>query len=240
MSAHFGSSNPSTRPTGETDRHRSLKALTTLWARANGLACVAKEVSFPHNRFRVDVAAYRPNFKVPSKVRLGDDLGITAVFECKQARSDLLKDSKNKEQVLARLQELNERKAKLEALLKMHYPNLAKGEALFPEFDCYDFNSAGHQSHARVLKKIQEAQSAAAYKTKFDRLLRYRLAHLHYLVTEKGIIKPHEVPLGWGLLVREEDGLRLVQAPALQQTSAPTQIIFLQRVAAAASRSMES
>jgi hypothetical protein len=198
---------------------------------------VAKEVSFPHNRFRVDVAAFRPHHKVPSKIQLEGELGVTAVFECKQSRSDLIKDSQDQAKAMARLKTLVQRKAKLESLLKIHCPHLARGEFLFPEFDNYDFESLEHESHNRVIRQIRETQSAISYKTKFDRMFRYKLAHLHYLVLEKDIIKAHEVPLGWGLLVRkDEDSLELVEAPARQRISTSMQIFFLQRIAAAGSR----
>ena len=222
---------------GESERHRSLKVLAGQWARKNGFGVVAQEVSFPHGRFRVDVAAYRPLFKVPSKVRFDGDIGITAVFECKQSRSDLIKDSRNQEKTLARLKVLVQRKTQLEALLKMHCPHLARGESLFPEFDSYDFDSLEHRSHSRVIREIRQVQAAACYKTKFDRLLRYKISHLHYLVLERGIIKPHEVPAGWGLLVRQEDGLALVEAPARQVISPAMQLCFLQRMAVSGNRS---
>lgn len=224
-------------PKGETERHKGLKDLAVRWAKQNGLKLVAKEVSFPHNRFRVDVAAFRPHHKIPSKIQLTGDLGITAVFECKQSRSDLIKDSKNQEKALARLKALVQRKAKLESLLKIHCPHLARGEFLFPEFDNYAFESLEHETHRRVMRQIRETQSALSYKTKFDRMFRYKLANLHYLVLEQGIIKAHEVPLGWGLLIRRnEDSLELVEAPALQAISIPMQVFFLQRMAAAGSR----
>jgi hypothetical protein len=103
----------------------------------------------------------------------------------------------------------------------------------------YNWDSLGHKSHAFVLRKIREAQSALSFKTKFYKMLSYKLAHLHYLVMEPGIIKPHEAPVGWGLLVREgQNSLRLVAAPAHQAISPGMQLLFLQRIAATASRGL--
>jgi len=222
----------------ETERHRHLKRLAGQWARKNGLRVVAPEVSFPHIRFRVDVAAFKPLYKVPSKIQLNGEIGLTAVFECKQSRSDVLKDSQDEAKVSARLKSLMGRKAKLEALLRMHCPHLARGESLFPEFDSYDFTSLEHASHSRVLRQLEETQNAAAFKTKFSRLVRYQLSHLHYLVVESGIIKRHEVPLGWGLLERkEDDSLELLEPPSRQNTAPEMQLLFLQRLAASGNRS---
>jgi hypothetical protein len=58
---------PIAKRTGETARHLGLKALAVQWAVAQGLTIVAPEVSFPHRRFRVDVAACSPARKVPSR-----------------------------------------------------------------------------------------------------------------------------------------------------------------------------
>ena len=69
-------------------------------------------------------------------------------------------------------------------------------------------------------------------KTKFDRLLSYGLANLHYLVVEERIVDPHEVPAGWGLLVRSGDGLHLATKPVWQNIGVEHQLVFLQRIAA--------
>ncbi|HSI84832.1 MAG: hypothetical protein ACAI35_20450 [Candidatus Methylacidiphilales bacterium] len=233
---------------GETEKHRQLKVLAARWAREAGYNIMAPEVSFPYGGFRADMAAYRPHFSVPAHLRSrnfgspGDtpqDMGLTAIFECKQSRSDLMKDSHDRAKVQERLKTLVDRKTRLEELLKMHCPHLAQGESLFPEYDSYNWSSLGHKSHAFVLRKIREAQSALSFKTKFFKMFSYKLAHLHYLVMEPGIIKPHEAPVGWGLLVREgENTLRLEAAPARQEISPGMQLLFLQRIASTAGRGL--
>ncbi|PTY05309.1 hypothetical protein DB346_01705 [Verrucomicrobia bacterium LW23] len=241
---------------GETAAHRSLKTLAAHWARDNGLTIAAAEVSFPYARFRADLAAYRPYYKVPMHLRGGvpaliapdDDaspgIGLTAVFECKQARSDLLKDAHDHTRTADRLKTLVERKSRLEALLKVHCPHLAHGDSLFPEYDSYHLEVLEHKTYAMLLRKIRETQSALSFKTKFSKMMSYRLAHMHYLVMEPGIIKPHETPLGWGLLVREPrqqppgDTLRLVAPPARQTVSVGMQLLFLQCIATAAGRGL--
>jgi len=88
---------PAVRRTGETARHLSLKALAAAWAAKEGMPLVAPEVSFPHRRFKVDVAACAPSRKVPSRQpvsHISSLLRAAAIFECKQARSDLIRDNK--------------------------------------------------------------------------------------------------------------------------------------------------
>jgi len=120
---------------GETANHASLKSLAMAWARVQGMAIIAPEVSFPHRKFRVDLAACCPSRKAPSrnpKTSITSVLKVAAVFECKQARSDLIRDSKRRELIATRLKALEERKNPMEALLNLHLPHLANGESLFP------------------------------------------------------------------------------------------------------------
>lgn len=63
-------------------------------------------------------------------------------------------------------------------------------------------------------------------------------ADLCYLVVEDGILEAHEVPLGWGLLVRCSDALMLEKRPSWQDVAEPTRLALLQRVAMAATRKM--
>eukprot|EP01035_Chromulina_nebulosa_P050017 gene50017-67932_t len=114
---------------GETERHRRLKALALAWAREQGFAIAAGEVRVPRSGYRADVAAC-----------LRGAGRRTAVFECKQARADLLKDAHGEAAVRARLGELMERRKSLEEMLAVHRPDLRRGEALWPEFDAWDFS----------------------------------------------------------------------------------------------------
>jgi hypothetical protein len=101
------------------------------------------EVRMPHSGFRADVAAYRPESrKLPLTVEgkgrerlvLQPVIGTTAIFECKQARSDFLKDSHSAAITIEKLKLLDARRKTLERLLGVHQPSLRKGESLFAEY----------------------------------------------------------------------------------------------------------
>jgi hypothetical protein len=227
------------RSTGETERHVGLKALAQAWARKEGFTLAAREVSFPHRRFRVDVAACCPERNVPSRKRitsLETVLKAAAVFECKQARSDLIRDNKLRAETALRLKTLESRRMRLESLLQLHLPHLAKSESLFPEFDCYRLGEHRHAGYQRLIRHIAAAKRALLTGTKFDRLLTYKLANLHYLVAEDGLLEAHEVPAGWGLLIRINDRLELMRKPTWQPIGIEDQLVFLQRIAALGSR----
>ena len=123
-----------------------------------------------------------------------------AVFECKQSRSDLLRDLGQRTGLLQRLEDLQHRKTVLERLLQVHYPTLRRTDALFPDWDYYDFSLLGHQGYRQTIRKIELIQRHLRSRTKFDTLSRYKLANLHYVVACSGIVRPIEVPIGWGLL----------------------------------------
>ncbi len=111
---------PGPRRTGETPRHLGLKALAAQWALGQGLSFVAPEVSFPHRRFRVDLAACAPTRKAPSRKpvpHLSSVLKAAVVFECKQVRGDLIRDNKRRALLSERLKTLEARRQRLEALL---------------------------------------------------------------------------------------------------------------------------
>jgi len=46
---------------GETEAHMRLKRLAFVWAQRQGYSACAMEVALPRCRYRVDVAAYRPD-----------------------------------------------------------------------------------------------------------------------------------------------------------------------------------
>jgi hypothetical protein len=226
---------PVRKRSGETPRHLGLKALAAEWAAGQGLLFVAPEVSFPHRRFRVDVAACAPTRKVPSRKsvsHLSSVLKAAVVFECKQVRGDLIRDNKRRTLLSERLKTLEARRHRLETLLHVHLPHLANGEALFPEFDSYRLREHSHAGYQKLLREIRVAKRGVLDGTKFDRLLSYRVANLHYLVTEEKLIETHEVPTGWGLLLRRGDHLELLVEPLWQTIGVEEQVVFLQRMTA--------
>lgn len=188
----------------ETLIHARLKRLALLWAQAQGYSACALEVSLPHCRYRADVAAYRPK---PSGV------GLTAIFECKQALPDLRRDNCCSVAVRARLETVYRRRQILERNLRVHYPNLRIADSLFPEFDSYDFTAIEHHGYARVLRELSALQNCLFDCTKFEKLLRYRCANLFFLVLPNELFEEIEIPVGWGALVESNGAISLARKP---------------------------
>lgn len=211
----------------ETEHHFRLKRLALAWAQANGFAICGVEVRVPKSGYRADVAAC-------ARGRLGP----TAVFECKQARADLLKDAHAESATRTRLAELASRRQTLEAMFAVHRPDLRRGEALWPEYDAWDFSSLEHRAYRAVLAELETVQRRVMRGTKFSKMFRYRCADFLYLVVEDHIFAEAEIPAGWGLLVRAGEELELRRAPVDLDAVATQRSALLEAIALAATRAV--
>ena len=172
------------------------------------------------------------------RVMVCHTLGSTAVFECKQARSDFLKDSRSTRETQSELKDLHDRRVELERTLRVHYPTLRAGDSLFQDYQSHDFGELPHENYQKVLARITLLQKRLFSQTKFDTLVRYRCGNLFYVVAEDGIFQPHEIPLHWGLLVRRADRLELREKPVWQDLEDHERLALLHKIAAHGTRSL--
>jgi hypothetical protein len=212
---------------GESTAHVQLKRLALAWAQANGLPLCATEVRVPKSGFRADVAA---SSRGPAPK--------TAIFECKQARSDLLKDAHAEAATRELLTTLTERRRTMESLFQTHRPDLRRCEALWPEYDTWDFGQLEHSGYQRLLVELDRVQRRVVRGTKFSKLFRYRAADFLYLVVEDGIFAEAEVPAGWGLLCRRGDELELRRRPADLSASDLQRSSLVEQIALAGTRAV--
>ncbi len=224
-------------PGRETPQHLSLKRLSLIWAQQKGFRIAAVEVSVPSlGRVRLDAAAYRQEFKgVKNKT---PRLGATIIFECKQSRADFLRDARHADQLSAQLQKLHERRLLYEESMRVHFPSLRNGEALFPEFDGYRFEAAGYEPYDKLLAEIRTLSRQLHRQTKFAKLMRWKAANLHYVVAEPSIAKLHELPAGWGLLIRGETGLDVAVEAVWQEATEQSRWNLLLRIAMTGTRAV--
>lgn len=214
---------------GESAAHKGLKRAALIWAQLQGYSVCGYEVKVPKSNYRADVAAYRPGG--------GDgEIGVTAIFECKQSRPDYLSDARPVVETLARLEECRTRMVELERLLGVHHPNLRRGETLFPEFDSHEFGDLQHEGYQKLLKEMSVLESRLYGKTKFDKMVRWRCAIVLYAVVGPGVMEEHEVPGSWGLLLAAdpldlEGPLELVRQPKLLEVTDAQRLGVLERLA---------
>ena len=210
----------------ESAAHRELKRLALEWAMAHRLMLAATEVRLPRSTYRADVAA-----ATPRSLSAG---AFTAIFECKASRADFRRDSARETGAAVAITRLQERLAALRALIAGHRPDLRRGEELFSEFDSIDLRGLRHETQDRLEAELHAAQSRLAGGTKFARLGRWRAASLLYVVAETGLFHSHELPDGWGLLVRNGPNLELAVKPCLRDTTVMERVALVERIAAVA------
>ncbi len=216
-----------TKGKAETAAHRELKRLAFLWAQAQGYCAGALEVSLPQSRYRADVAAYRP----------GPSLA-TAIFECKQARSDLRRDNCCTPETRERLDTVQRRRHVLEKHLRIHYPTLRMADSLFPEFDSHNFAAIKHRNYSRVLRELNALHNRLFACAKFETLIRYGCANVFFLVLPNDLYRESDIPIGWGALLERNGGLFLQRKPVWHETSPERSLQFLQRIARAGTRAL--
>ncbi|MDG2031912.1 MAG: hypothetical protein P8J45_12980 [Phycisphaerales bacterium] len=211
----------------ETIQHLELKRLAVEWLRRLGCSAVATEVRCPISRWRVDVAGWfdgvdsaadrrrqgrlaeaSPLFS-SHDVERGADRARTIIIECKQARSDFLRDDADRDELLRARTHLESRRSEIEEQrVKPREPHLRRGgTALFPEMETWDFAASRIDSYRRVLRELRQIDKRLHGETKFGLLPQYHLADHLYLFTPSGLIRKPELPRGWGLL--EASGMRL-------------------------------
>ena len=212
---------------GETEAHARLKRLALLWAQKQGYSACAMEVTLPRCRYRADVAAYRPNQK---------QSGATAIFECKQALVDLRRDNSCTSTMMRRLEKVHQRREVLERNLRVHYPALRIPDSLFTEFGSHNFEAIEHRGYKQVVRQTRALQTRLFDCTKFETLIRYRCANLFFLVLPSELFRESEIPIGWGTLIQSGSVLELARKPVWHETSAKSELRFLERVAASGTR----
>jgi hypothetical protein len=218
------------RGRGETAAHARLKRLALLWAQAQGYSACAIEVTLPPamaGRYRADIAAYRPG---------RNQIGSTAIFECKQALVDLRRNNGSTVVTRERLQRVYRRRGVLETNLRVHYPSLRIADSLFAEFDSHDFAAIKHCGYTRVLRELTALQKRLFDCTKFEKLVGYGCANLFYLVLPEELFRESEIPVSWGALVESNGALALMRRPVWHEAKPENRLRLLQQIAAAGTR----
>jgi hypothetical protein len=202
----------------ETPAHHRLKQLAVAFLREHGCHAVAGEVRCPIWRYRVDVAGYidtvgdtpagRNSITEVSAMSSGSARRRwrceprTVLIECKQSRADFLKDQRDTDKLLQQRRELDRfRQAVEENRIKTQEPHLRRaGSSLFPELEDWDFASSRLPAYRNLIKRLRRLDKMLHGETKFCMIARYSLADRLYIAAPEGLIRPRELPPGWGLL----------------------------------------
>ena len=180
------------RASVETLDHRALKSIAVGWLFSQRCRAVAMEVTGNIPRWRFDAAGWR-------HTRLESE---SIVIECKQSRADFLRDDAAVDELVAERDRLRDRRTRIEETrVKVDEPHLGRTQqGLFEDRTAWDFSQSKLADYRRVLVGLKRIDRSLHGETKFCLAVRYRLADLCYLLCPSGMIRPREVPEGWGLL----------------------------------------
>ncbi len=200
----------------ETRAHNQLKNLSVAFLRHFGCHALSVEVRCPISKFRADVAGYMD--RPPPLDGCGNSTPLsnkakpdprTVLIECKQVRSDFLRDGRETAKLLQRREQLTRIRRSIEELrIKSFEPHLQQtGTALFSEFEEWDFSKSKLASYKSVCAGLQRIDEQLHGQTKFCIIAQYHLADYLYIAAPQRMIRQRELPPGWGLLECPEQWL---------------------------------
>jgi hypothetical protein len=209
----------------ESRTHATLKRLALGWLLERGCRIAAMEVACPLNKWRLDVAGFLDRSAGPARGSEHDGLFASAgligpqagrvpirtiVIECKQSRSDFLRDRAVRDRLVALRARLEARRERLErTFLPRVEPHLRRsGASLFPECEAWDFGASRSPAYRALLARIEKIDRRLYGQTKFCRAAQYRLADELLIVAPRGMLSAGETPRGWGLLEASRASIR--------------------------------
>jgi hypothetical protein len=207
----------------ETCAHHRLKALALTFLRSQGCLAYATEVRCPISKYRIDAVGWCDTApldqtgvprQLARRTRRRRIEPTTIIIECKQSRADFLRDNERTEQLLEYRSRLHAiRRSIEEHRIKTIEPELRlAGTSLFSELDDWNFDASRLRSYRRVLRTLERIDAKLHGETKFLLIARYRLADRLFVAAPRGMVRPAELPPGWGLLecppewLSEEEG----------------------------------
>lgn len=220
----------------EIDNKTQLKYKQALlrWLLALAPTAIGLNVPTRISRFQVDIGAFwsEPNRKRQLRPRK------TMILEMRFERDDCWPDISKREDILASLREVKNKKQQLEAIIRQEEPELRVGDNLFTEIEDWDYHTSRNPDYHRCLRHMEEIQHALYAGSRFEQIRRAHAADFLYLAVPSGLIDPRELANGWGLLYIE-DNFEVKETKKAQQeeTTPDCKLHFIQNLAASAMKS---
>ncbi len=201
----------------ETKRHLQLKDIALAWLRAVGCRAVALEVSCPFHRYRFDALGWLDHADDPRAVAAfgapqGNEPHAPRVIavECKQSRADFASDHADPAELAKRKAYLLERRRAIEELrVKSRESHLkVEGSSLFEELATWEFGQSKITAYRNVVTELEAIDAKMGIDTKFAQLARWRTADHLVVMAPAGLLRPREVPSGWGLVEVDSRALK--------------------------------
>jgi hypothetical protein len=231
----------------ESIAHSGLTRASIRWLIRIGCRIAAREVRCPIARHRVDAAGYLDPLRKRASVhnrlqRPGSppadddarcvlprlDRARTVIVECKQSRADFLCDRADAGRLRDQLGHLHQvRRVMEDGFIKSCEPGLRQsGSSLFADLEDWDFSRSAVPAYQRLVSEIARVSRRLHGSSKFWLIAHYRLADALYIAAPTGMLRPHELPMGWGLLeVPRIAAERSINTPDLGGVSASVLVV---------------
>jgi len=169
-------------------------------------------------KYQADVAAFwveagRQQLLRPSR---------TLAVEIRRDREQCWPDCSRHQELLPRLKELKQERARLEEWIREHEPHLQDSDNLFSEYGSWRYAATANPDYPRCLRRIEETEHALYRGSRFEQIRRARVADLLYLAVPAGTVHADELADGWGLLEIAPD-LSVSETRAAESWECPTE-----------------
>ncbi|MDD4816399.1 MAG: hypothetical protein PHI85_00325 [Victivallaceae bacterium] len=194
-----------------------LRRAALAFLAARGQTAAAASVRLRQQRLIVGAAGVRiaphgkHKYSTPASVTLVD------IFDNRQ---DCLPACAGYETLLEKLGGLEQDKLMMEEAIRRDEPELKISGDLFAENSCasYDYRASRIHPYEALLRKIERTRHSLYKGSRMENIRRVNAADYLYLAVPKGLIAPHELAPGWGLVYIDENLNCEVVAEAPAQT----------------------
>ncbi len=190
------------------------------WLAGQDATGLAMQTPTRISRFRADVAAFwsrpgrNPGGEGPGQLMLPAQ---TVIVECRRNRAACWPDCANSQELSPELLKLRQKQQQLEEKIRRAEPELRRTDMLFEEYTEWQYEKSQSSDYQKLCREIHQREEALYRGTRFEAIMRVRLADFHYLAVPAKTVHPHELATGWGLLWVRNDLMAELVAPAANQ-----------------------
>ncbi|MCP3966390.1 MAG: hypothetical protein GY750_09570 [Lentisphaerae bacterium] len=179
-------------------------------------------------KYQVEAAAF---WSVQDKLKKRAEK--TALVEVCNDRDHCWPDCSDLDTLLRNIRELKEEKQQLEEIIRAKEPELKERDTLFDEFQRWNYSASRNRKYQKCIKQIDRAHHSLYKGSRLELIRQAHVADFIYVAVPEGVIHPHELVDGWGLLYITPNGEITEEKKAQRQTcSLDSRMHLIQNIAA--------
>ena len=173
---------------------------------------IAANVPTRRSKYRVAAAGF---WRTPS-ARKNNVITKTALVVMYDDLDCCFSDCAGRDQRIAVISELQNRKTAMEAEIRKNEPHLASTDDLFGEFRSWDYASSSNSDYRKICRKLDKELKLLTQGSKLEYIRRAGNADFGYLAVPENLVDPAMIPIEWGIveLTTAPRGFKLIR-PAM-------------------------